>query len=57
MNQFLSPFCKKSSVRGVRRKRSGRKNQQASLNLMRLEPRLVLAPNVLAPTTDLLPVS
>lgn len=51
MNQFLSPFCKKSSVRGVRRKRSGRKNQQASLNLMRLEPRLVLAPNVLAPTT------
>jgi hypothetical protein len=51
MNRFRSPFSKKSPARAVRRKKSGRKDAQVNLDLMQLEPRLVMAPNVLAPET------
>ena len=51
MSPFFSPFSKKSPARAVRRKKSGRKDAQVNLDLMQLEPRLVMAPNVLAPET------
>ena len=51
MSPYRSLFSKKSPARTVRRNKSGRKDAQVNLGLMQLEPRLVMAPNVLAPET------
>ena len=52
MNNFISRFFKKVSPKALRKKTSKWNSHQIKLDLLKLEERLVPAPNLLTPTTS-----